>query len=356
MKDNYFSFKILGYAFSWWLEGLSTWLPNGLQNKAQQKASVHCSIDGDILTFSALNKSGKKDNGLAIDLSSDNLQYDILTRWLKPYQKNEVILQLNEEHYLLKSITFPTQAKDNIDEMILFEIDRQTPFSAEEVYVGYSINDDNNEKMFSLLLAVVPKQFIRNIVDRLSSDSFQINSLLIHNSGNTIKIPLSESETHATSSFNYWLAALAFILTLLILYKPITYYKNALESLRAPLISAKKQAHVVSQLKEDNSAMIKHVQFLGNKTADYPMRLAVMNELARVLPKHTWLEHSNIRNSLLTLEGESASAADLITILTDSSYFSEVRFSAPTVPNERSGKARFKLQATIVSQMYSDEH
>ena len=341
----------LGRALDWWKEGLLACLPDSLQHTPKQKPILQCTIDGDAFTLRALDEVGLQSDSLSLDLNAVESN-DALIQWLKPYQSLDVVLVLNDEQFLLNSLSLPAQAKDNIEQMIQFEIDRQTPFSADQVHIGYQFNDNQNSKNVSVTLAVVPKHFIANIVDRLASISFQINTLSLDEPPNNIKIVLSESNTRSpmSSHLNYWLAGLAVILALTILYKPIIYYDNAMDAIQAPLATAKKQVQGISQLKAENAALIEHAQFLDKKLSDYRSRIALLDELARVLPKHTWLEQLSVRDTLLTIQGESASASDLIALLTNSNYLTEVRFSAPTTTNDRTGKERFKIQALIKSQ------
>lgn len=349
--DKQSSIVLLGTAFDWWKEGLLACLPDRLQYIPKQKPILQCAIDGDIFKIHVSDKLGVKLDSLSFDLNSEKSN-DVLTKWLQPYKTHDVVLVLSDEQYLLKPLSLPAQAKDNIEQIIQFEVDRQTPFSADQVYIGYQLNDNQEGKNISLTLAVVPKHFIAKIVDYLASTVFQINTLLVDDSSTNIKIVLSELNTHSPrfSQLNYWLVGLTVILTLAVLYKPIIYYEDAIDTIRTPLATAKKQAQGVSQLNAENAEMVERAQFLDKKSGNYRPRTALMNELAFVLPNHTWLEQSTVRDTLLTIQGESASASDLIALLTDSSYLTEVRFSAPTTMNDRTGKDRFKIQALIESQ------
>lgn len=144
--------------------------------------------------------------------------------------------------------------------------------------------------------------------------------------------------------------AVACTLFLTFLYSPIIKFESALEAIQPALAEAKKQAVVVSKLKKDNGLMAEQVQFIDSRLTDYHFRIAILKKLTQLLPTHTWLEQSEINDNILTIRGESAAAPDLIALLTNTGYFSDVHFSAPTTHNEKTAKDRFRIQALILSE------
>jgi general secretion pathway protein L len=342
----------LNDAFMWWWEGLQAWLPASIQQKTQRSPVIQCSIEDDQLTLYMLDKTGTQRDKLLVESSLNSIDKNAVEKWLKRYRHYEVVLRIADDQCLIKPISLPAGARDNLNEMIKFEIDRQTPFAADKVYVGYRVTDSSDAKgqPLSVTLAVVPKQFVTNIIEQLASIAISITSLSV--AGNTINISIADSTTvqPVTTRLNYSLAALAFVLLVLFFYLPIRDYDNAIETIQTPLGIAKKQARVVAKLKDDNVSMMEQAQFVDDKLRNYRARLVILTELASTLPAHTWLEQSEVRHNVLTIRGESDSASDLVALLTNLEYFSNVRFSSPTTRNDKTGKDRFKIQALIVSE------
>lgn len=345
--------------FIWWRQGLMAWLPASIQQKSQQNAIIHCVVENKLVTLCVVDKSGREQDTLQLDLSLDTSGKDAVEQWQKRYPNHEVVLQVSHEQCLLKSVSLPIGATDKLNEIMSFEIDRQTPFTLDKVYLGYRINKNSEAKTQSLsvTMAVVPKQLVSKITEQLAVLSLEIALLSIaDNDGNIIRIPVTESATLKKSFtwLQYSLALLAFSLFLLFLYQPVMDYEKGVEVLEAPLATAKQQAQSVAKLNQENTLMFEHGQFLKDKTDKYRSRLVIMAELAEILPKHTWLERSDIQDTKLTIRGSSDSASDLIALLTQSDSFSEVRFSAPTTHNNQTNKDRFTIQALIVPVEISD--
>jgi len=342
-------------ALSWWREGLVASLPDSLQDKINQKSIIQCTVIDERLVLNLVDKSGDKLDNLTISLSDDVNESARLTKWLKAYPQHEVVLCVDSARCLLKRISMPDKALQNLDEMIKFEVERQTPFSFETAYIGYRVNEDkalNVQSLISVTLAVVPRSYLTALMTRLERLMLPISSLKIHDlDESTVSIKVNEHKApiSVTRLLNYSLAVLATVLFFLVLYRPIVYYDSELALIKKPLVAAKKQAVLVSSLKDANELLIEKRQFIETKSQQYRSRLIVLSELAKLLPTHTWLEKSDVHGDVLTIRGESSSATDLVTLITDSAYFANARFNTPTTRNNKTGKERFSITATIIA-------
>lgn len=345
--------EITKNGFTWWTEGLLAWLPDSVMQKVRLQPYVQCAIKDERAILSLVSKNGEQHDELRFDLATENTDNAVLKTWLKNYQQYENVLLVPEEHCLVKSIPMPAQAKDNLEEMIKFEVDRQTPFSLDDVHVGHQVENDgieNPEQSLSVTLAVVPKHYINEIIDRLTTFSLPIKSILIEQRGQqAVKIPLSPVKQAPidSSRLNLWLSGLALILMMMAIYKPVVFYQEELEAIQPILVQAKTQALQVSELKQQNKVMIDRIQFLDTKLLDYRLRVDILNELAELLPQHTWLERSEFKDNKLNLFGQSAAATELITLLIKTGHFEAVRFISPLTHDVKSGDDRFRIEAEI---------
>jgi general secretion pathway protein L len=344
--------KIVKNGFIWWIQGLLAWLPESVIQKIRLQPYVQCAIKGKCAILSLVSKKGEQHDELRFDLTTENTDNAVLKNWLQNYQKYERVLLVPEQHCLVKTIQMPAQAKDNLDEMIKFEVDRQTPFSLDNVHVGYQLEKDelDSNQSLAVTLAVVPKQFVNEIVERLTAFSLPIKSILIEQRGEQrVKIPLSGTKQAPMNSsrLNLWLSGLALLLMVIVLYKPVVFYQEELEMIQPILAETKKQALQVNELKQKNKLMVDRIQFLNTKLADYRLRVEILNELAQLLPLNTWLELSEFNGNKLKLFGQSAVAIELITLLINTGHFEEVHFISPLTHDVKSGNDRFRIEASI---------
>ena len=184
--DSQALLKVAKNGFTWWAEGLLAWLPDSVMQQVRIQPYVQCAMTGERAILSLVNKKGEQHDELRFDLATENIDNAVLKTWLLNYQKYESVLLVPEQHCLVKSIQMPAKAKDNLDEMIKFEVDRQTPFSLDDVHVGYQLENDeldSSKQLLSVTLAVVPKHYINGIIDRLTAFSLSIKSILIEQPG-----------------------------------------------------------------------------------------------------------------------------------------------------------------------------
>lgn len=343
-------FSVLKKSLDWWLQGLLAWLPESLAQRRLLQSSIQCEIDGEEATLCLVNKQGVIQDELRFKFSSPQTQQITVETWLQQYKNYKIVLKISENESLIRPLTLPIQAKDNLDDMLKFEIDRQTPFNMEDVFYSYKVNnDDSDSKSLLIMLAVVPKQFVEARLTKLAEFSILVSALATTDTEQESQISIPLSGTEETPDSLYWVNAglllLAMILLSMLMYKPVWYYQQQIEVLQTELIDIKKQAQSVSELKKQNESLVKRAQFLTIVSNTHYSKVAVLNQLAKLFPDHTWLEFSEFNDDKLTLYGQSAAAADLIELLNDTGLFDSVRFIVPLTDDEQSGKERFKLEA-----------
>jgi general secretion pathway protein L len=90
----------------------------------------------------------------------------------------------------------------------------------------------------------------------------------------------------------------------------------------------------------------KQLQDIQKKVEQYPSTLVILKELTQIIPEHTYLYSLRFRKGHIELGGKSASAADLISILEKSGYFTKTEFVSPIVTDD-TGSEIFKIKAEI---------
>lgn len=336
--------------FSWWSQGLLAWLPDAVKNKIAAKPYIQCVVSGDEIVFQWVDKQGIEHNELRIDLIAELNNKTTINTWLERYKKSELILKLSEHETLSTTISLPAQAKENIDDIIKFEIDRQTPFSIDDVYYTYQINHNNtNDKPVSVRLTVVPKKTVKIQLEKLQQLSFSVTKLLLPTPNQQVIIPLSKvsSDFSLLSKATIGLGVLCMLLALMLFYKPVLYYQQQAELTQFELISIKKQAQQAIQMKKQAELQMNQHQFFLNQSASYSSRLMLLNELAEILPSHTWLDYFEINGQSLIISGQSAAVSTLPELLNATGLFSNIQFVRPITRDEVSGKNRFRLEMVI---------
>jgi Tfp pilus assembly protein PilN len=125
-----------------------------------------------------------------------------------------------------------------------------------------------------------------------------------------------------------------------------------------PLLSLMKMESQLAQLRPtvqqvekkltEAQTVGKQLQDIQNKVGQYPSTLVILKELTQIIPEHTYLHSLRARKGHIEIGGKSSSAADLISILEKSGYFTKTGFVSPIV-TDKTGSEIFKIKAEIRS-------
>ncbi len=98
----------------------------------------------------------------------------------------------------------------------------------------------------------------------------------------------------------------------------------------------------------ETQALGKQLQDIQKMVGQYPSALIIVKELTQIIPEHTHLYSLRYKKGQIEIGGKSASAADLISILEKSGYFTKTEFVSPIVTDD-TGSEIFKIKADTKS-------
>ncbi|HFC30215.1 MAG TPA: hypothetical protein ENJ44_04130, partial [Oceanospirillales bacterium] len=85
---------------------------------------------------------------------------------------------LANDEALVRKIDLPQAAKENLEEVIGYELDQYVPFSAEQVQLGYKIDKQNsNEDKLWLDLAVIPKEKVTQVINMFDEKTVALDAI-----------------------------------------------------------------------------------------------------------------------------------------------------------------------------------
>lgn len=270
-------------------------------------------------------------------------------------RSREVVLCLPPEKVLQKSVTLPLAAEENLYEVLGFEMDRQTPFSASQVCYDFIITDRNPGKnTLTLDILVTPSAYLDELLTALGDMGLRPDRASIRcdqnaaaTSINLLPIQRRRARPDSARHINLALAALALLLLLAAVALPITDKYRTIQALESRIQLATGRAEAALRLDEAVKSLESDSSFLTEKKLATPMTLEVINELTRILPDSTWINRLSIRGSEIQLQGQSAAAAELIPLLESSDIFGNPRFRSPVTRVQQANTETFYLSAEV---------
>ncbi|HZT89843.1 MAG TPA: PilN domain-containing protein [Stellaceae bacterium] len=263
-------------------------------------------------------------------------------------------LRLPARWALCRVIELPLAADENLAEVVGFELDRHTPFRAEQVYFSYRVLvRDVAAQSLRVEVTVVPRtiaesarQVARELgwaaerLDVAAAGSFEAQS------GNLLASAAPESRL-AQGRFSYFLAAAAAGLALVALVLPTAVAMREAATMADEVAAAAPQARAAAAIRRQIDALRASQDFLLDRKLRSPTISNLLAVITRLMPDDAWLSELRVRGTEVELSGVAASASGLIAVLEQSGKFRDTTFRSPVTPDPATGRERFSIAARL---------
>jgi general secretion pathway protein L len=257
---------------------------------------------------------------------------------------------------LIRQREVPAAASNRIGDVLALELERTTPFSAQDVRQGWRRVTGSARAASLLVEYVVAKRHLSNpalaeaaalgvpiaavdVIDTAAGSRLGVNLL------EPAEVP--QSLTRRLNGAMAIVAALLVIVTATAVAIAVQRQDDALVRLETDIGSARKEALAARKRLQDADMAFERIGRLRlRRTQDF-RAIAVWEEVTRRLPHTAWLTDMRIENNNLWLDGYARSASELVRIVAQSSMFSGVALSAPVTRDAAKAGERFQLRMKI---------
>ncbi len=263
-------------------------------------------------------------------------------------------LLLDNKQVLRRVLSLPLAAESKMREVVSFEIDRQTPFTVDQVYFEARVLSRSAQtKQCQVELIVLPKQTLEKALKPLGILASDLSGVdVIDESQQTLDVNLLPVTMRvATSNQNAWLnlglAAAGVILLLLAMNMVLNNRDKVLADWEQKVAAAEVQAKQANVFRNQLKQTAKAEAFLQKFRTSQPTMLALINDLTKRIPDDTALDKLSVNEGRLVLVGQSKQAAALVGQLQSSPYINSPALVGAVQPDARTGRDRFNLTATV---------
>ncbi len=365
MADQFRALTALPGAFTqWWLGELGGLMPRMLAPaRAKQRSCLVLNFRGDEIELAEQTKQGDMRSLGRVDLKgqdkpvSEGIQRPESLAALaeRRYRKWPLVIRLAPHLGMRKLVELPLAAKDDLAQMLHFELDRLTPFKPEDVNLAWRIQEtDNKASRMRVLLEIAPKTVIDQATDLAAQFQRQADRIELEQAkGGDQPLDLREklAETKPASG---WAKRVLRITTLVLLVitvaLPIVKQQRVITDLETQVSAAREAAEVSLQLRERLASLSNEAAFLGKARSGRPTMTALLAELTEILPDHSHILQLKVSAESIDLMGLADKATDLISILARSSLLTGPAFNSPVTRDSRSDKERFHISVEMSSE------
>jgi len=263
-------------------------------------------------------------------------------------------LMLDAGQVLRPQLPVPASAEPRLREMMVHEIDRQTPFAAEQVsFEPRVIARDPATRQLRVELVVLPLSRLQALLERLGPLAAGLAGVdVIASDGSALGVnllPAAQRMQRGGRGRLLHLGLVAAVLAIVFasLWITLGNRESAHEAWTGRVQQAQREAREARKLRSALQDSVRAANFLAKQRATQPTVLEIIADLTHRLPDDTWLEKIQVNSGNVTLIGVSGHATALVGVLQDSSLIHRPTLTGSVQADPRTGKERFTLTAVI---------
>ncbi len=355
----------------WWRSELVALVPERVRNRWRARALLPILrvtpgayvvekpvLDNGRIAYRALARVAREAGGTGVAESAGQAAVEALraaTRGEPP----TVMVTLPRGHALFRTLTLPLAVEENLREAVEFELDRLTPFRADQLYFDTRVLSRRADtRECTVALAYAQRRHVDELVNRLALWRLEVGAVVPEGaeaSGLNL-LPRAREEWSPAGvalSLVPWL--LVVLLAAAAVAVPIWQKREAVIRLNAEAARARDLAQATDGLRKQAEELKARYDFLLAKKYAFPPAVAVIEELTRVFPDDTWLAQLDIRSTgrgddldrRVQMRGDTANAGQLISLLEGSSLISGAAPRSPTLKLQPGPGEAFDLAAKV---------
>jgi len=291
-----------------------------------------------------------------IDAATERAQVTRLLRERAAGGGRQCALVLPEGAFFARVVTLPAATEQNLAGVLRFEMDRQTPFTADQVYHDYTVLErDAREHTLRVLLVVARRRSVddsRELLAALGVPVAAVSPEVRPNSGGDPAwlnlLPAAQRSGGGRRWQRRAAAGVTVALLVAALLVPLWMHRGIVLELQGRMNALSDDVARLNTLQERRQRLSDVLEAPARLRDQRAAATRVVAELTRLLPDDTHLSSLRIEDGEIRLEGESASASRLIERLEGSAMLTGVQFIA-SVERSGDGREQFSIGGRLVT-------
>jgi len=346
-----------GQFFRWWWEELRNAMPAQFRARLQYaRRRLLIQVEHGELVL------GIDDGDAVQSLDSFSVDQDIqllqqrVRELLQQHELAEVSrdLLLSQDVVLRTQVVMPLATEANLRQALAYEMDRHTPFQADQVFYNWRVlSRDREAGQLHFELHVTPSGPVEEQVALLKKLGLAPTGVDIKTPDGSLGLNLlpEAMRYHIVKQqvrVNWAIAAGTAFLLVFVMAQSLWLREHQLESIGDAIENVRAEAMTVQQIRKQIEDAGEAAGFLQGRKIDNGYKVEMLAELTRVLPENTYLDRLSLHAETIQMQGKSDNAQSLIELVNDSPYFANASFRGPTRLDSRSRKEIFDLSASNV--------
>lgn len=260
------------------------------------------------------------------------------------------------EQVMLAHVQLPRAAAAQAHAALAFEMDKYTPFKADQVYFD-SVRDptvDRARAVFELTLVVALRERIDAILEEAAQTGWRIDAIDAQDrDGSRLNVNLLPAQRrpqtrHPTRRLQLGLALLSAGLSVAAMLMWVHNRQSALDVMKAQVTALRNDTQQIQTLRRQLDEQLDTGRYVQTQKALSLSKTALLQELTTCIPTDTWLEQLDIdAQGTLTLSAQSSQASDLIAKMKTCATLRDLQFQGAIQADATTGQDRLNLTARL---------
>jgi len=361
----------------WWTAELAPLVPSGARNAfARRRLRPVIAFDGNVAT---LWRPVMRDGALAMEIAGtvalDGDAQAVAAAGARALDDiaqgapggapatRRVRLAIPSRTALRRALTLPAAVEESLRQAVGYDLDRLTPFKADELYYDAAVvSRDPSKQTIGVDFAAVRRPIVDAAIAHATAWGGEVRSVSPDDpaAANLSRLNLVPDELRtvpaAWKRWQFWapIGALA-IVALAAVVLPLWQKRELAISIINRSEAVRQQAAVSERLRAELERAAGDYNFALERKHQWPPMVRVLDTVTRALPDDTWLTQLEVRtlpkgkerDRELVMRGESGNAGRLIPVLEESGLVTQVAPRSPTTKIQPGPGEVFDLGAQL---------
>jgi general secretion pathway protein L len=268
---------------------------------------------------------------------------------------SRVELQLRPDRVLFRPLELPQRAAEFLQGVVRSQIDRLTPWPAEEAVFGCSEPTALGSDRIVVMVAATARAHVRqytSVLAELGAGSITVSVDGQDTTGQPVRIRLTEERTRTTLDVGRVRRALVAVMILAMLATAVSVggaavIEAGLADRQAELARRITERRLALRVGSGTGAATTALGRLEQRKHETPSSVVVIEVLSQILPDHTYVTELRMEGDKLRLSGLTRDAPALIRLMEESPHFTRATFFAPTTRAPSDPGERFHIEVQI---------
>jgi len=339
-------------AFSSWIDSVAATISSMLDRMRSQRRVQLIEEDHDTFTFHVPdNTKSSKLVDHRVRIASGSIVDSLPPDWTTVLRGSRIELILRPSRFLFRPLELPKRATEYLEGIVRSQIDRLTPWTANEAVYGWTTPIEAHNDRIRLMIAATARAMVApylHAVASLNAASIVITTVQINS--DTKPSPIKFFEQRMRSAID--VGRVRLILTAIFLLSGL----SAATAIGVSVIAADnlgtEQQELLRKISSRKAAMRSlfegsTLQLLEGRKHTTSSSVIVLEALSALLPDDTYVTEIRIDGEKLQIVGITSDAPSLIRLIEQSPHFAHATFFAPTTRAPGETREQYHVEARI---------